>query len=192
MTSAIVSSTIDAAFPVAGQDNNSQGFRDNFLITKTGLSQAATEISALQLNTAKLNVATNDFSGNIIQNAVTKKLYGSVATILEAATANLDVSTGDYHRITLSDANITLTLTNWPTVDNRFAKVRIHLENLKATSHTVTFATNAPATVSDDDSGKFTSHAISVPAGSTVVVDAWKYDFGTGSKMYLGYIGEFV
>jgi hypothetical protein len=123
---------------------------------------------------------------------VTKKLYGSVATILEAATANLDVSTGDYHRITLSDANITLTLTNWPTLDSRFAKVRIHLENLKATSHTVTFATNALATVSDDDSGKFTSHAITVPAGSTVVVDAWKYDFGTGSKMYLGYIGEFV
>ena len=191
MTSAIVSSTIDATFPVAGQDNNSQGFRDNFLITKTGLSQAATEISELQLNTAKLNVA-NDFAGNIIQNAVTKKLYGSVATILEAATANLDVSTGDYHRITLSDANITLTLTNWPTLDNRFAKVRIHLENLKATSHTVTFATNAPTTVSDDDSGKFTSHAIAVPAGSTVVVEAWKYDVGTGSKMYISYVGEFV
>ena len=191
MTSAIVSSTIDAAFPVAGQDNNSQGFRDNFLITKTGLSQAATEISALQLNTAKLNVA-NDFAGNIIQNAVTKKLYGAVATILEAATANLDVSTGDYHRITLSDANITLTLTNWPTQDSRFAKVRIHLENLKTISHTVTFATNVLATVSDDDSGKFTSHAITVPAGSTVVVDAWKYDFGTGSKMYIGYVGEFV
>ena len=191
MTSAIVSSTIDAAFPVAGQDNNSQGFRDNFLITKTGLSQAATEISALQLNTAKLNVS-NDFAGNIIQNAVTKKLYGAVATILEAATANLDVSTGDYHRITLSDANITLTLTNWPTQDNRFAKVRIHLENLKVTSHTVTFATNVLATVSDDDSGKFTSHAITVPAGATVIVDAWKYDYGTGSKMYIGYVGEFV
>jgi hypothetical protein len=70
--------------------------------------------------------------------------------------------------------------------------VRIHLENLKATSHTVTFATNALATVSDDDSGKFTSHAIAVPAGSTVVVEAWKYDYGTGSKMYISYVGEFV
>ena len=191
MTSAIVSSTIDAAFPVAGQDNNSQGFRDNFQITKTGLAQAATEISALQLTTAKLNV-DNDFNGNTIQNAVTKKLYGAVATILEAATANVDVSTGDYHRITLSDANITLTLTNWPTVDSRFAKVRVHLENNQATQRTVTFATNALATVSDDDSGKFTSHAIVVPVGSTVIVDAWKYDFGNGSKMYISYVGEFV
>jgi hypothetical protein len=191
MTSAIVSSTIDAAFPVAGQDNNSQGFRDNFQVTKTGLAQAATEITELQLNTAKLNV-DNDFAGSIIQNAVTRKLYGAVATILQAATANLDVSTGDYHRITLSDANITLTLTNWPTLDSRFAKVRVHLENLNASLRTVTFATNALATVSADDSGKFTSNTISVPAGRTVIIEAWKYDFGAGSKMYISYVGEFV
>jgi hypothetical protein len=191
MTSAIVSSTIDANFPVAGQDNNSQGYRDNFQIIKDGLAQSATEITSLQTTTAKLNV-TNDFGGNIIQNAVTKKLYGSVASVLEAPTGNLDVSTGDYQRITLSNANITLTLTNWPTLDNRFAKVRVHLENNQTSSHTVTFATNALATVSDDDSGKFTSHAIAVPAGKTVMVEASKYDYGTGSKMYLRYLGEFA
>lgn len=191
MTSAIVSSTIDAAFPVAGQDNNSQGFRDNFQITKDGLAQAATEISDLQLNTAKLN-DDNDFNGNIIENAVTKKLYGSVATTLEAPTGNLDVSTGDYQRITLSNADVTLTLTNWPALDNRFAKVRIHLENAQLSSRTVTFATNALASVSDDDSGKFTAHAIVVPAGTTVMIEASKYDYGNGSKMYLRYLGEFA
>ena len=191
MTSAIVSSTIDAAFPVAGQDNNSQGFRDNFQITKDGLSQAATEISALQLTTAKLNV-TNDFAGNIIQNAITKKLYGSVATVTQPPTGNLDVSTGDYQRITLPDSNITLTLTNWPTVDSRFAKVRIHLENLNTASRTVTFEASVLASVSDDDSGKFTAHAITVPAGKTVMIEASKFDYGENSKMYLRYLGEFA
>jgi hypothetical protein len=191
MTSAIVSSTIDAAFPVAGQDNNSQGFRDNFQITKTGLAQAATEISDLQLNTAKLN-ATNDFAGNIIQDAVTKNLYGSVSTSTEPPTGNLDVSTGDYQRIILPDSNITLTLTNWPTDDNRFAKVRIHLENLQISSHTVTFGVNALAAVLDDDSGKFTTHTITVPAGKTVMVEASKFDYGASSKMYLRYLGEFA
>ena len=192
MTSAIVSSTIDAAFPVAGQDNNSQGFRDNFQVTKTGLAQAATEITDLQLNTAKLN-ATNDFAGSIIQNAVTNKLYGVVATILSvgAGTTTVQVSTGEYHRITIA-ANATLELTNWPILDNRFAKVRIHLENNELSPHTITFATNALATVSDDDSGKFTSHAIIVPAAKTVIVEAWKYDYGNGSKMYIRYIGEFA
>ena len=192
MTSAIVSSTIDAAFPVAGQDNNSQGFRDNFQITKTGLAQAATEITDLQLNTDKLN-ASNDFAGSIIQNAVTNKLYGAVATIIsvESGTTNVQVSTGEYHRITIGNS-ATLELTNWPILDNRFAKVRIHLENNELSPHTITFATNALATVSDDDSGKFTSHAIIVPAGKTVIVEAWKYDYGSGSKMYIRYIGEFA
>lgn len=196
MTSAIVSSTIDAAFPVAGQDNNSQGFRDNFQITKIGLAQAATEITDLQLNTAKLN-ASNDFAGSIIQNAVTNKLYGAVATIISVgsptpgATVNVQVSAGEYHRITI-EANATLELTNWPILDNRFAKVRIHLENNGLSPRTITFATNALATVSDDDSGKFTSHAIVVPAGKTVIVEAWKYDYGNGSKMYIRYIGEFA
>jgi hypothetical protein len=196
MTSAIVSSTIDAAFPVAGQDNNSQGFRDNFQVTKTGLAQAATEISALQLNTAKLDT-TNDFAGSIIQNAVTNKLYGAVATIISVgsptpgATVTVQVSAGEYHRITI-EANATLELTNWPILDNRFAKVRIHLENNGLSPRTITFATNALATVSDDDSGKFTTHAIIVPAGKTVIVEAWKYDYGSGSKMYIRYIGEFA
>jgi hypothetical protein len=192
MTSAIVSSTIDAAFPVAGQDNNSQGFRDNFQITKVGLAQAATEITDLQLNTAKLN-ASNDFAGSIIQNAVTNKLYGAVATIIsvESGTTTVQVSNGEYHRITIGDS-ATLELTNWPILDNRFAKVRIHLENNEGAPHTITFATNALATVSDDDSGKFTSHAIIVPAGKTVIVEAWKYDYGNGSKMYIRYIGEFA
>jgi len=191
MTSAIVSSTLDATFPVAGQDNNSQGFRDNFQITKDGLAQAATEISALQLNTAKLN-EDNDFAGNIIENAVTKQLYGSVATVNQPPTGNLDVSTGDYQRVILADNNVTLTLTNWPTEDSRFAKVRIHLENLNTASRTVTFAASVLATVSDDDSGKFTSHAIAVPAGKTVMIEASKFDYGAGSKMYLRYLGEFA
>jgi hypothetical protein len=190
--SAIQYGDIDETFPVAGRDNDSQGFRGNFEIIKTGLETAATEITDLQENTAKLN-EDNDFEGYIIQNAVTKKLYGAVSTILEVATpTNVDVSLGEYHRITIGNANVTLTLTNWPTLDSRYAKVRVHLENNHVSSHTVTFATNALATVSDDDSGKFTSHTITVPAGKTVIVEAFKYDYGSGSKMYISYIGEFA
>jgi hypothetical protein len=68
MASNIISNTIDAEYPVAGQDNDSQGFRDNFSVIKTGLTTAATEITELQNNTAKLN-ENNDFNGNNIQEA---------------------------------------------------------------------------------------------------------------------------
>ena len=38
MTSSIVHSTLDGNYPVAGVDNDTQGFRDNFTIIKTGLA----------------------------------------------------------------------------------------------------------------------------------------------------------
>ena len=37
MASNIISSTIDDTYPVAGIDNDTQGFRDNFNIIKTWL-----------------------------------------------------------------------------------------------------------------------------------------------------------
>ena len=48
MTSAINPNDIDGTYPIAGQDNNSQGFRDNFTNTKTNFQYAANEITDLQ------------------------------------------------------------------------------------------------------------------------------------------------
>ena len=63
MASNIVPDTIDDTYPVAGQDNNSQGFRDNFNIIKTNFTSAKSEIETLQDNTAKTN-ADNVFFEN--------------------------------------------------------------------------------------------------------------------------------
>ena len=54
MASTISTAGFNAAFPVAGVDNDSQGFRTNFNVTKVGLEQAATEITALQDNNSKI------------------------------------------------------------------------------------------------------------------------------------------
>ena len=48
MTSSINPNNIDGGYPIAGQDNNSQGFRDNFTETKVNFQYAATEITDLQ------------------------------------------------------------------------------------------------------------------------------------------------
>ena len=63
MATAITVTNIDATFPVAGQDNDSQGFRDNFSQIKTQLTTAGTEITALQTNSAVTNADT-DFNGH--------------------------------------------------------------------------------------------------------------------------------
>ena len=67
MASNIVPGNIDGTFPVAGQDNSSQGFRDNFTATKNNFTEAKTEIESLQTNKANLN-ASSDFTDNIICN----------------------------------------------------------------------------------------------------------------------------
>ena len=65
MASSIVPGNIDGTFPVAGQDNSSQGFRDNFTATKNNFTEAKSEIETLQTYRASLN-ASNDFADNII------------------------------------------------------------------------------------------------------------------------------
>jgi hypothetical protein len=68
MTIEINYESIDENFPVAGQDNDSQGFRDNFSTIKNSLATAKTKISNLEENTAKLN-DDNNFNLNELSNA---------------------------------------------------------------------------------------------------------------------------
>ncbi|NBP58029.1 hypothetical protein EBU71_16120 [bacterium] len=63
MTSQINVSTLDTDYPIAGVDNDSQGFRDNFTIIRTALETASSELTAIQtivntLNTGSLLVGT--------------------------------------------------------------------------------------------------------------------------------------
>jgi hypothetical protein len=54
MTSLINPTNIDVTYPIAGQDNDTQGFRTNFTNIKSNFVQAATEISGLQANVTNL------------------------------------------------------------------------------------------------------------------------------------------
>ena len=55
MSSNINPNNIDREFPVAGQDNDSQGFRDNFTSIKNNFSFASAEISDLQNSVSSLS-----------------------------------------------------------------------------------------------------------------------------------------
>lgn len=76
MASKIVPSNIDITYPIAGQDNDTQGFRTNFQNIRNNLAQAATEITALQdaVNTyGNVNVAEYlpTYTGNVTAATVT-------------------------------------------------------------------------------------------------------------------------
>ena len=59
---------VNKEYPVAGQDNDSQGFRDNFTIISDNFVAAKAEIKDLMDNTARLEI-DNNFLGKSIQNA---------------------------------------------------------------------------------------------------------------------------
>ena len=71
MASNIVPGNVDGTFPVAGKDNSSQGFRDNFTAIKNNFTNAKTEIESLQTNSVQTNTA-NSFNDNIVSRATLK------------------------------------------------------------------------------------------------------------------------
>ena len=86
MTSAINPNNINGTYPVAGQDNNSQGFRDNFTNTKNNFQYAADEITDLQ-NKAVLKQALtgttidNNMLGSPLSNALLSNMSENVVAL---------------------------------------------------------------------------------------------------------------
>ena len=77
MASKIVPGNIDGTYPKAGQDNSSQGFRDNFSEIKTNFTEAKSEIEDMQTNKANLN-ASSDFTNNEVLRAKFKNTSETV------------------------------------------------------------------------------------------------------------------
>jgi hypothetical protein len=119
MTSQINPNNIDGNYPVAGQDNNSQGFRDNFTNTSTNFQYAATEISDLQ-SKAVLKAAldgtslNNNMNGSLLYNAQVQQI-SETAVILGTITGTVTVNfaAGSYQTVT-TGGDISLAFTNFP------------------------------------------------------------------------------
>jgi hypothetical protein len=129
MTSVINPNDIDGTYPVAGQDNNSQGFRDNFTNTKTNFQYAANEITDLQskavLKAALIGtVLDNDMAGSPLSNANISDFSAIVAQLgNQSGSVTIDYVDGHYQTVTTS-GSISLAFTNWPAAGN-FGIVRV-------------------------------------------------------------------
>ena len=181
MASNIISNTIDAEYPVAGQDNDSQGFRDNFSVIKTGLTTAATEITELQDNTAKLN-ENNDFNGNNIQEA------NFIATTEEVrsngnvtASQNISFSAGHYQTIQIGN-DLTLTLTDWPE-SGLMGRIRLVITkdgtiSSPGSDRTITWSVGGGGSLKTNSSWPDPFTLTSSNINNPVIVDFWTSDDG--------------
>jgi hypothetical protein len=106
MTSNINPNNIDGAYPVAGQDNNSQGFRDNFTNTSTNFQFAADEITDLQNNAVLKSALTgtvlnNNMLGSILSNAQLQDMSETVAALgTVSGSVAVNYSLGSYQTLT--------------------------------------------------------------------------------------------
>ena len=121
MSSNINPNNIDGTYPIAGQDNNSQGFRDNFTQTKVNFQYAADEITALQDNAilkaplTQGGTVTNNMDGTLLYDATMQDFAATVVAIsLSGTTCTVNYASGHYQTVTIGSV-ITVAFTNFPT-----------------------------------------------------------------------------
>lgn len=186
MTSVINFSTIDENYPVPGQDNNSQGFRDNFNAIKVALGNASTEITALQTNSVTKGV-TNDLNLGILSNGSYNNFYGRVFANGSTLTVNQNISVveGSLQKFILG-ADLQFTFTDWPS-DPLIGTVRVHFVSSGSASFNVTLITENGGSVIKE--GSFPNPLTVNLNGKHKVIEAWTFD--GGSHVYVRYLGEF-
>jgi hypothetical protein len=143
MASSINPNDIDGSYPVAGQDNNSQGFRDNFTNIKTNFTSAANEITDLQNKVILKSALTgttldNNMSGALLYDALIQDFAAQKVTISTTSGAiAVNYASGHYQSITTS-GSISLSFTNFPT-NGTYGYIKLQI-NITNAAHTVTLS----------------------------------------------------
>ena len=152
MTSAINPNNINGAYPVAGQDNNSQGFRDNFTNTATNFQYAADEISDLQSKAVLKQALTgttlnNNMLGSPLSNALLSNMSEATVNLnTVSGTTIINYALGSYQTLTTNGA-VSLGFSNFPAA-GAAASVTVQV-TVANTIHTLVL----PAAVSVNNTG---------------------------------------
>lgn len=142
MTSKITSN-IDGTFPVAGQDNSTQGFRTNFTNTNNNFIYAASEITDLQNKAILKSALTDEVLDNNMYGAEISNptLKGVRETIYDfgtvAGAVGLNFFDASYFSMTLG-GSVILSLNNFSTTAGSSVKIRIQF-NIPNAGYTVTW-----------------------------------------------------
>ena len=202
MASNIISETIDGEYPVAGVDNDSQGFRDNFTIIKDNFAIAANEITDLQDNAARTDTDTT-FDNNTISIVNLKQ---STQEYYDATNPGIGVdspvSFNSGHHVAIEiQGNLTLTFTDFPVTDPaQYAEMRVQLYSDGGAAHAVTFGGATSNNLVDSDSSwtgrtlyltdTLQSGGTILPTDSSVIVKAFTFDGGV--NIHFKYEGTFA
>ena len=181
MASNINPNNIDGSYPVAGQDNNSQGFRDNFTNTKVNFQYAEEEINDLEAKTVlKAALSGGTLDNNMNDNTIYAVNLNDVSTTRIASTTTtgtvtLNYASGQYQTVAPSTGSITLAFTNFP-ASGYFGKLRVAI-----VVSNITFTVTLPGEVTLGTTGLqgYSGGVITFNSTGTFVFDFSTADAGT-------------
>jgi len=191
--------SINENFPVAGQDNDTQVFRDNSDTIKTSLRNAKDELTDILTNAA-FKDEENNFELNNITNAVlinnrTGKFDGGAVT---ASPTTIDYKNGDY-QIYRVGGNISMDFLNFPgdpvfsseVTPIGMGKVTLELYS-DGSSRTVNFLTSGGTIIKSKDFPGYSSGSPVLTLTSStdpVFVEVWRH---STAVIYMRYVGAFA
>ena len=187
MASSINSNNIDGAFPIAGQDNDSQGFRDNFTNAKTNFTNAKAEIEDLQSKVVLKSALSgtsldNSGGGALLSDFQVKDMSETrLAKGTTSGTVTLNYAEGSYQTVTTS-GSISVAFSNF-SASGTLSKVRLEV-TIASVAHTVTLPSSVtiganslagivPSTkvITFDATGTYILEFSTDDAGTTVAVN---------------------
>ena len=167
---------IDETFPIAGQDNDSQGFRDNYSVIKNNFQTAYNEITDLQLNTARLDVGTVDFNNHTVSrvnlNQYTHGVYngGQIST-----TTLVDYRNGPYQFFKVT-ADLQLNIAYFPNLTN-LSKITLELTADDVTRNVSLFFTGSTRFIKKPTWPGTTTIPVT-SSTNPILYDFWTHDGG--------------
>jgi hypothetical protein len=180
MASNINANNIDGTYPVAGVDNDSQGFRTNFTNIKNNLAYAKTELEDLQskavLKSALTGGSLNNSMGGAVISAAEIKDFRETEVDLGSVSGSitLDHSTGHHYKVTTS-GSISVAFVNLP-VTGKVGRIRLKMV-ITDPAHTLTL----PSAVSLGTSSiqGYSANVITYAVAGTYIVEFTTDDQGS-------------
>jgi len=138
------SNNYDAAYPVAGQDNNTIGFRQNFASIQQNFQYAKDEITALQTNTVQAGAnVLNDLNGAVLYDTkLQNQSYSHISLGNVAPTANVNYAVATYQTLS-ANAATTLSFSGLP-VANNTAVLTLSINATAANSVAIPYTVTIP------------------------------------------------
>jgi hypothetical protein len=199
---------INENFPIAGEDNDTQVFRDNFDSIKNNFRLAQEELTDLLDNTARKD-ETNNFADNTLESAVflnTKFAKFDAGNINTASAGyDIDYENGSYQivRVDARGTPLDVTFQNFPQNNDRtvapygVGKVTLELWG-DGSAITVNFLGGGNGTEFRKKGFPVAGTSNSVPvalgaanqwsSGGPIIIEIWRH---SGNFIFMNYLGTF-